>query len=95
MEGRAIPTVLLWVPFFMVFMVLITVTFWTPAVLHSVGFSLSAAALIIGLNNLGSVIASAMRAGWCIAAAHSGYSSRDSSSADCAWPGLGRRPPRW
>ena len=55
MEGRAVPTVLLWVPFFMVFMVLVTVTFWTPAVLNSVGFSLSAAALIIGLNNLGSV----------------------------------------
>src|ERR1700722_9134770 len=64
-EGRAIPTVLLWVPFFMVFMVLVTVTFWTPAVLNSVGFSLSAAALIIGLNNLGSVIASAM-SGWLV-----------------------------
>ena len=56
---------LLWVPFFMVFMVLVTVTFWTPAVLNSVGFSLSAAALIIGLNNLGSVIASAM-SGWLV-----------------------------
>jgi AAHS family 4-hydroxybenzoate transporter-like MFS transporter len=49
----------------MVFMVLVTVTFWTPAVLNSVGFSLSAAALIIGLNNLGSVIASAM-SGWLV-----------------------------
>jgi MFS transporter, AAHS family, 4-hydroxybenzoate transporter len=49
----------------MVFMVLVTVTFWTPAVLHSVGFSLSAAALIIGLNNLGSVIASAT-SGWAV-----------------------------
>jgi AAHS family 4-hydroxybenzoate transporter-like MFS transporter len=64
-EGRAVPTVLLWVPFFMVFMVLVTVTFWTPAVLNSVGFSLSAAALIVGLNNLGSVIASAM-SGWLV-----------------------------
>jgi MFS transporter, AAHS family, 4-hydroxybenzoate transporter len=64
-EGRALPTVLLWVPFFMVFMVLVTVTFWTPAVLNSVGFSLSAAALIIGLNNLGSVIASAL-SGWAV-----------------------------
>jgi AAHS family 4-hydroxybenzoate transporter-like MFS transporter len=64
-EGRAIPTVLLWVPFFMVFMILVTVTFWTPAVLNSVGFSLSAAALIVGLNNLGSVIASAM-SGWLV-----------------------------
>jgi AAHS family 4-hydroxybenzoate transporter-like MFS transporter len=64
-EGRGVPTVLLWVPFFMVFMVLVTVTFWTPAVLNSVGFSLSAAALIIGLNNLGSVIASAT-SGWAV-----------------------------
>ena len=64
-EGRAIPTVLLWIPFFMVFMVLVTVTFWTPAVLNSVGFSLSAAALIVGLNNFGSVCASAM-SGWLV-----------------------------
>jgi MFS transporter, AAHS family, 4-hydroxybenzoate transporter len=65
MEGRAVPTVLLWVPFFVAFMVLVTVTFWTPAVLNSVGFSLSAAVLIIGLNNLGSVIASAT-SGWAV-----------------------------
>ena len=64
-EGRAIPTVLLWVPFFMAFMVLLTVTFWTPSVLNSVGFSLSAAALIVGLNNFGSVCASAM-SGWLV-----------------------------
>jgi AAHS family 4-hydroxybenzoate transporter-like MFS transporter len=64
-EGRALPTILLWVPFFMVFMVLVTVTFWTPAVLSSVGFSLSSAALIIGLNNLGSALASAI-SGWLV-----------------------------
>ena len=63
MEGRAVPTVLLWVPFFMAFMILVTVTFWTPAVLNSVGFSLSSAALIVGLNNFGSICASAM-SGW-------------------------------
>ena len=64
-HGRAMPTLLLWVPFFMVFMVLVTVTFWTPAVLRSVGFSLSAAALIVGLNNIGSMIASAL-SGWLV-----------------------------
>ena len=64
-EGRAIPTALLWVPFFMVFMILVTVTFWAPAVLNSVGFSLSAAALIVGLNNLGSACASAL-SGWLV-----------------------------
>ncbi len=59
-EGRAATTVLLWVAFFMVFMVLVTVTAWTPTVLRSVGFSISAGALIIALNNAGSVCASAL-----------------------------------
>ena len=92
MEGRAVPTVLLWVPFFMVFMVLVTVTFWTPAVLNSVGFSLSAAALIIGLNNLGSVCASAI-SGWAGASRRRlpGADSRASSLAAFASPGSARR----
>jgi AAHS family 4-hydroxybenzoate transporter-like MFS transporter len=64
-HGRALPTLLLWVPFFMVFMILVTVTFWTPAVLRSVGFSLSAAALIVGFNNVGSICASAL-SGWLV-----------------------------
>lgn len=64
-DGRAVPTLLLWVPFFMVFMILVTVTFWTPAVLRSVGFSLSAAALIVGSNNIGSICASAL-SGWLV-----------------------------
>jgi MFS transporter, AAHS family, 4-hydroxybenzoate transporter len=64
-EQRAIPTLLLWIPFFSLFMVLVTVTFWTPAVLNSVGFSLSAAALIVGLNNLGSASGSAL-SGWLV-----------------------------
>lgn len=64
-RGRAVPTLLLWVAFFMAFMILVTVTFWTPAVLRSVGFSLSAAALIVGFNNVGSVCASAV-SGWLV-----------------------------
>ena len=59
-ERRAARTVLVWVAFFMCFMVLVTVTAWTPTVLRSVGFSISAGALIIGLNNAGSVCASAI-----------------------------------
>ena len=59
-EGRAPKTVLVWVAFFTCFMVLVTVTAWTPTVLRSVGFSISAGALIIGLNNAGSVCASAI-----------------------------------
>jgi AAHS family 4-hydroxybenzoate transporter-like MFS transporter len=59
-EGRAAKTVLVWVAFFTCFMVLVTVTAWTPTVLRAVGFSISAGALIIGLNNAGSVCASAI-----------------------------------
>jgi MFS transporter, AAHS family, 4-hydroxybenzoate transporter len=59
-DGRAVKTPLLWGAFFVCFMVLVTVTAWTPTVLRSVGFSLSAGALIIGLNNAGSVCASAL-----------------------------------
>jgi MFS transporter, AAHS family, 4-hydroxybenzoate transporter len=59
-ERRAAKTVMLWVAFFVVFMVLVTVTAWTPTVLRSVGFSISAGALIIALNNAGSVCASAI-----------------------------------
>lgn len=59
-EGRAVRTLLLWGAFFVCFMVLVTVTSWTPTVLRSVGFSLSAGALIIALNNAGSVCASAL-----------------------------------
>jgi len=58
-EGRAAETLLLWIAFFAVFMVLVTVTAWTPTVLHAAGFSISAGALIIALNNAGSVCASA------------------------------------
>jgi AAHS family 4-hydroxybenzoate transporter-like MFS transporter len=49
-HGCALPTLPLWVPFFMVFMILVAVTFWTPAVLRSVGFLLSAADLIVGFK---------------------------------------------
>jgi len=59
-EGRAAKTLLLWGGFFVCFSVLVTVTAWTPTVLRTVGFSLSAGALIIGLNNAGSAVASAL-----------------------------------
>jgi AAHS family 4-hydroxybenzoate transporter-like MFS transporter len=62
-DGRASQTLLLWGGFFMVFMVLVTVTAWTPTVLRSAGLSLSAASLIIASNNLGSVGGNAL-AGW-------------------------------
>lgn len=56
-EGRTSETALLWAAFFVVFMVLVTVTAWTPTLLRDVGFSISAGALVIALNNAGSVCA--------------------------------------
>lgn len=58
-QGRAARTLLLWVPFFAAFMILVTVSAWTPTVLQSAGFSLSAGALILSANNVGSVIGNA------------------------------------
>ncbi|WPP02928.1 MFS transporter [Methylocella tundrae] len=55
-EGRAPRTLLLGVPFFMGFMILVTVTAWTPSLLKSAGIPLSMGALIIAANNLGSVV---------------------------------------
>lgn len=59
-DGRAARTIFLWVPFFMGFMVLLTVTAWTPAVLRAGGVPLAAAALVIAANNLGSVVGTAL-----------------------------------
>ncbi len=94
-EGRAAHTLMLWVAFFAVFMVLVTVTAWTPTVLHAAGFSVSAGALIIALNNGGSVCASAF-SGF-IVDRFGPYRTlvQASFSAVCASPRLDRRPPLW
>lgn len=58
-EGRAPLTLLLWVPFFTSFMILIFVTSWIPTLLRAGGLSLAQAGFAIALNSLGSFIGSA------------------------------------
>jgi MFS transporter, AAHS family, 4-hydroxybenzoate transporter len=59
-EGRAALTLLLWVPFFSSFMILIFVTSWIPALLRAGGLSIAQAGLAIALNSLGSFVGSGM-----------------------------------
>jgi AAHS family 4-hydroxybenzoate transporter-like MFS transporter len=58
-EGRAAMTLLLWVPFFTSFMILIFVTSWIPTLLRANGLSVAQAGFAIALNSLGSFIGSA------------------------------------
>jgi AAHS family 4-hydroxybenzoate transporter-like MFS transporter len=51
---------MLWVPFFMGFMILLTVTAWTPSLLKNAAMPLSDAALVVAGNNLGSVIGTSL-----------------------------------
>jgi len=62
-EGRASLTLLLWIPFFTSFLILIFVTSWIPALLRAGGLSLAQAGLAIALNSLGSFFGSGS-AGW-------------------------------
>ena len=57
-EGRAAMTLLLWVPFFTSFMILIFITSWIPTLLRANGLSVAQAGLAIALNSLGSFIGS-------------------------------------
>jgi MFS transporter, AAHS family, 4-hydroxybenzoate transporter len=52
-EGRALGTVLLWVPFFMGFGILTVATLWTPALLRLNGIAPAATAFVIAFNGLG------------------------------------------
>ncbi len=58
-EGRAAMTLLLWVPFFTSFMILIFITSWIPTLLRANGLSVAQAGFAIALNSLGSFIGSA------------------------------------
>lgn len=57
-EGRASLTLLLWVPFFTSFLILIFVTSWIPTLLRAGGLSMTQAGLAIALNSLGSFFGS-------------------------------------
>jgi MFS transporter, AAHS family, 4-hydroxybenzoate transporter len=58
-EGRAPMTLLLWVPFFTSFMILIFITSWIPTLLRANGLSVAQAGFAIALNSFGSFIGSA------------------------------------
>jgi len=55
-QGRALGTLLLWVPFFMGFGVLTVVTLWTPALLRLNGIPPAATAFVVAFNGLGAFI---------------------------------------
>ena len=57
-EGRAALTLLLWVPFFTSFMILIFTTSWIPTLLRAGGLSIAQAGLAIALNSFGSFVGS-------------------------------------
>ena len=52
-EGRALGTLLLWVPFFMGFGVLTVAVLWTPALLKLNGISPANTAFVVAFNGLG------------------------------------------
>ncbi|WP_158912549.1 MFS transporter, partial [Caulobacter sp. S45] len=55
-DGRAPTTLILWVPFFTGFMVILTVTTWTPSLLKAASVPISMGVLILAANNLGGVV---------------------------------------
>lgn len=59
-EGRARITFLLWVPFFMILLLLIVMVLWTPSLLGKAGISWKQAAIITALINLGSAVGMAL-----------------------------------
>jgi len=54
-EGRASGTLLLWIPFFCDFLILVSVNSWMPSLLRANGFSVSRAGFSIALNSVGSM----------------------------------------
>jgi len=64
-QGRAIGTLSVWVALFTIIGSLTTVAMWAPSLITSHGFSTKEAALVVGLNGLGSFVGTAS-AGWLI-----------------------------
>jgi AAHS family 4-hydroxybenzoate transporter-like MFS transporter len=54
-EGRAWGTLLLWIPFFCDFLILVSVNSWMPSLLRASGFPASRAGFAIALNSVGSM----------------------------------------
>ena len=55
-DGRAIPTVLLWVPAFVGFGALAVAVLWLPSLMNRAGVSPSATAVVVGITGLGGLI---------------------------------------
>lgn len=49
-------SVLLWIPFFMILLLLVTMVLWTPTLLQQSGMEASRSVLVVGLINLGSAL---------------------------------------
>jgi AAHS family 4-hydroxybenzoate transporter-like MFS transporter len=64
-DGRALGTLLLWVPFFMGFGILTVAVLWTPALLRLNGISQANTAFVVAFNGLGGFIGQST-AGWLI-----------------------------
>jgi MFS transporter, AAHS family, 4-hydroxybenzoate transporter len=63
--GRAGGTLLLWASFFIVFMMLVTNSAWSPTLLRAQGIEIAASAIAMATFNFGSVIGTSL-AGWLI-----------------------------
>jgi AAHS family 4-hydroxybenzoate transporter-like MFS transporter len=63
--GRAAGTLLLWVPYFTAFMMLVTNSSWSPIVLGQAGLGVSQSGLIMAMYNGGSVVGTLI-VGWLI-----------------------------
>lgn len=58
-EGRAVHTILLWIPYFMNLLILYFIMSWLPAILRESGMPFSAGVLTISLFSLGGLVGSA------------------------------------
>lgn len=65
--GRATGTLLLWVPYFMAFMMLVTNSSWSPIVLAGAGMDVAQSGLVMAMYNGGSVVGTII-VGWLIGA---------------------------
>lgn len=54
--GGVTGSLLIWLPFFMILLLLIVMVLWTPALLQQSGLSASQSVLVVGLINLGSAL---------------------------------------
>jgi AAHS family 4-hydroxybenzoate transporter-like MFS transporter len=59
-RGRAAGTVLLWIAYFAIFLMLVTNTAWSPTLLHAGGLAVAQAALAMAVFNAGSVVGTSL-----------------------------------